>query len=454
MGIPGLTQRARRFRTKHKLEHFGGGVFVVDGLNFAANLAIEGSSLACREAASSHWDLYTKACQKRLQQLVDLNPRRVIIVLDAYVDPDKFSVRLERACQRMRGMYLPSIFACFAACVRSFANMKLVYAGAEAEDYIMQLVDECTSARKMFVFSSDSDMYRYFVRNRKLVEIVPLEYGPCAQRIETLRLTDALRVTNSSWWIRPPVSVDGTTYTDTGIYARQAYELANCYRCFNDVYICIEPIPLSMLEPTDYSISECGVQLRRAAYGMLPTSLLRGAHIPVVTEWRQVHDQMLPSEVEPMRDEELATFCAELQGSTATAIFDKLYTAFADAHGLQPEDTRRVCLYIRSLSRGAACRTRVSTGCSRKAVNLHFSLTRSFLDSLELFSMLQPCECERIRLEFDVGQLAHFILAPQECLLIRDGDVDRARPGANAGAYGNNADELIERLDQLDLDRL
>lgn len=436
MGIPLLTKRALGFKTKHPAPFFKDGDFYIDGFNFITEIskfyATKKYDQQDRESDFAYMEKITKVTVGRLKAL---KPRSITFFLDAYIDEEKFKVRVERSRTKIRKMeYLKGCGLILNMLIDQDSALKLAYTGGEAEDVIMQCIDKRVSeANRQFVFSNDSDMYRYDVNCPRDVEIVPIEFNVNGFRFtKSINLSVLLEnVIKENEVIRPPFSVPCDTIYSDKAKKREILELLNCAKVSKRFYKLLVSINIPQKQHNSTLIqnvcfADCGKRIRQLAYRMLIDEYVKndisyeGVNCSEIEEWTQVGFSIVPMKVQPLNNEDFSLELSKIENKSFSEIFGIYLWDFIENLSKTAEYSELLSSYKVTLPQIMQCIDSLYhenySKLPKKAYLdekqlIYFGFTESLYSSLHFLSIFKPmCEnISRIGFELDMERFSLFV---------------------------------------------
>lgn len=408
MGIPGLTASVSHLKKPHPLDFFEDGDIFIDALNFAGSIGYTFERIVRETKEGSKKSTYAQLVRiiaAHLNFFNNLKPHSVTVVFDAFVSEEKFEVRIGRANKQIASRQVrTSANSTILQVIKTrFRHFQVVYSGGEAEDTIMRIIDEgkARGRRRQFVFSQDSDMFRYVVSRPELVEISPLDFKlGKVTRISSINLGAANKIVKRKLRITS-IKEPGRTYRTLQPFRRQLYELINCGNVYGRLFRSHGASSAEFLkELSGCRIADCGEFYRRLAYGLLCEKYLQGKNISEVEEWSQVGSRMVMNRVKIVFGTPLLMATKMLTRAEVGVIFETYYLAFCESHDRDMVLAVQVVNHIHDLSARKYLRCAVDG--YNEELELQFALARSLLESLSLLSSvlaLDP-QLSRVRLEF------------------------------------------------------
>ena len=415
MGIVGLTGAVRRYRVKRDNSFFLGSDIYVDALNFSYFVNdIIFPEIQKQDSSKSIYDIYSVKFYEYVSRIITgFEPNSVTFVYDAFIGKEKLEVRLERKRAKLYRDGFRNVANCLTRTIAEhFPEVKVLYSGSEAEDYIMDSISRKQHChRYQFVISNDSDFYRYAINNKNNVYIVPITEG-IGKWTETIHLPQAIQRVDRDLIIHTPIEIEGETYVASGCYKRALYELINCCKYFNELFITLDQIICSMDIPAAYNaypFYDCGSLFRQMFYGMIweqhfntKKELLEAK----VTEWQQVGTSLKSCENDIMTGEELKLTSEKLKKMEVTDIFQEYFVLYIKDHELDEHITRKIISRVEGIvARNTSKRaTSTSKNYNQDQLVLQYCLARGFIISLKYLNMILPIsnDIERIELDFSI----------------------------------------------------
>lgn len=374
MGVPGFGKRTKNLLKRRDPAFFYDGDFYIDALNYFSEIDHVYARVPKPKSLDTTWDDVERVAAASLAKLTELTPpHSITFVWDASVSEEKFAKRMKRLESRLRRIATcnhnefgkRSAPVVQALLHHRMGNCRMIYAGGEADDAIMKEIDESTTryARRQFVFSNDTDFYRYEVKNAHLVEIVPLQPMPKFVAFSrTLNLRQALGTVPSEQIVHMPVKLPAPNVESDQPQRRYLIEYYNILRSYGRLFIQAPVVWFHMrdgLEKLD--TAACGADLRRLHYRLLFESIRANratADIQFdaseVTEWHQVGYKMHPLVVEVMSDADTKLCLETFVGVAFPQLFKGFYTQFVEQLPIERHDdiVDAVCACVKDLHEG------------------------------------------------------------------------------------------------------
>lgn len=408
MGIPGLTKTVLNAKRDVARTDLAGSDIYIDALNASSVLVdtITRIQTKNKKRALSTYEILETLAIKYIQFFVFAKPHSITIVYDAFVSEEKFKIRLSRIKRRITSkkpnMKISAILVRVIASRYPFIN--ILYTGCEGEDGIMKTIDEDKSRgdRKQFIFSGDSDLFRFSISKPQHVEIVqlvrPKSYNSF---IPAFNLGKVLELVPEKFVIKAPIKEPGKRYRSLGIYRRRLYEILNCAIVYKRVFCSLGLFSRTYTsELPDFKFADCGEFHRKLAYGLMKekygfiTDPERGINFEEIEEWSQVGGDVVPSTVTPLNQTALKMAKEKLQNIDVVEIFESYFINFLDQHKLDLRIGYKVVNHIRDLSYDVHEDPVIGDiDCSDldlSSIGLYTGLAKSLLSSLSFLNMLLP----------------------------------------------------------------
>lgn len=283
MGIPGLTGRVERHKTKVRVDELGKYTAIVDGPSLAYYVC---EAIKIKGDCGSY-RYYRRTAVKYIRKLLAIF-KKVEFYFDGALPESKSHVRLSRANQRINNGFVPMLASTLLCDVLQvdFPHVETVIVADEADNAIACVVEDILYGPVM-ILSSDSDFYTYmfsrddiYIMNPKwcdLSSVTPIIYRIQLQSGKRTLVEEALRKD-------PPKNFSRTNVT--GVFPK-AHELVNSNKLSERV---ISYLPIVYEDRNSAPAWECGRRYRAHAY----IQLLKKFDVDTVLEYYRSGSAYLP----------------------------------------------------------------------------------------------------------------------------------------------------------------
>lgn len=359
MGIRGLTAILADLRKPHNRRYFEGSDIYIDTLNYAHYTPSESPSP--NEALNR--------VKGRIKRLKSLKPNSLTFVSDAMIGEEKFLVRKSRSvAKENRPSSKKSCFDEFAQVITNDKDVNHVYAGTEAEDEIMKLIDEDKKrgSRLQLVVSGDSDLYRFDIRNAKYVEIINMsEFSGLFKGAKGVKnafslnlgdIIDSGRVPKKLV-VGSPIIRPGISFLNPPKPCRNYLELVNCGIIYNRLFV-------QHSDPTEQLIQEVGIKgfdpfdigivFRRALYALVIRNYFQSKpdfESRFVEEWSVGAQIQSTRKIKPLEPEYVDDFIALLRNSTLESILKNQLEFLAKKYEFMDDNVSYMVHYVEQIAR-------------------------------------------------------------------------------------------------------